>query len=181
MRYSLQRGSGLNFGKRRRGFLRNFVPKGKQANYYDKTRMGLGYVTPPPPTTFQSKDNKLILSRSASSSEWESDISVRMLFKNLSVSMTSISQLEHGEAIKTFDAESWAQQLDFQWEKQFKQREPPTEDKVVQVNLGSQGHPKTITINESLSLTEKEELIALVREYIDVFVWNYEDMPGVDP
>jgi len=51
---------------------------------------------------------------------------------------------------------------------------------VVQVNLGSQDHPKTITISESLSLTEKEELIALVREYIDVFAWNYEDMPELD-
>ena len=28
---------------------------------------------------------------------------------------------------------------------------------------------------------EKEELIVLVREYIDVFAWNYEDMPGFDP
>ena len=28
---------------------------------------------------------------------------------------------------------------------------------------------------------EKEELMVLVREYIDVFAWNYEDMPGLDP
>ena len=28
---------------------------------------------------------------------------------------------------------------------------------------------------------EKEELIILVKEYIDVFAWNYEDMPGLDP
>ena len=27
----------------------------------------------------------------------------------------------------------------------------------------------------------REELIALIREYIDVFAWNYEDMPGLDP
>ena len=32
----------------------------------------------------------------------------------------------------------------------------------------------------SLSLTERVELIALVREYINVFAWNYEDMPGYD-
>ena len=57
----------------------------------------------------------------------------------------------------------------------------PTEDKVMQVNLGSQDHPKPIFISESLSLTEKEELIILVREYIDVFAWSYEDMPGLDP
>jgi len=92
--------------------------------------------------------------------------------------MTSSSQLELVEAT---DVEPWAQQLDFQWEKWFEQREPPTEDKVIQVNLGSQGHPKPIFISESLSLTEKEEFIVLIRKYINVFAWNYEDMPGLDP
>jgi len=71
--------------------------------------------------------------------------------------------------------------LDFQWEKRFEQRESPTEDKVIQVNFGSHDHPKPIFISESLSLTEKEELIVLIREYIDVFAWNYEDMPELDP
>ena len=52
---------------------------------------------------------------------------------------------------------------------------------MIQVNLGSQDHPKPISISESLSLTEREELRTLVREYIDVFAWNYEDMPGLDP
>ena len=32
-----------------------------------------------------------------------------------------------------FDTESWAQQLDLQWEKRFEQREPPTKDRVIQV------------------------------------------------
>ena len=131
MGYSLQRGSGLNFGKGRRDFLCNFVPKGKPAYFYDKTRRGLGYVTPPPPTSFQFKDNKPIPSRSASSSEWESDVSVGMLFKNLSVNMISVSQLEPGEAIEIFDIEPWAQQLDLQLEKQFEQCELPTEDMVI--------------------------------------------------
>ena len=73
--------------------------------------------------------------------------------------MTSINQLEHEEAIEMFNAKPWAQQLDFQWEKRFEQCEPPTEDKMIQVNLGSQDHRKPIFISESLSLTEKEELI----------------------
>ena len=42
-------------------------------------------------------------------------------------------------------------------------------------------YPKPNYISESLSLTEREELIALIREYIDVFEWNYEDMPDLDP
>ena len=68
-----------------------------------------------------------------------------------------------------FDAEPWAQQLDLQWEKRFEQRELPTEDRVIQVDVGSRDHPKPISISESLSLTEREELIALLREYINVF------------
>jgi len=28
---------------------------------------------------------------------------------------------------------------------------------------------------------EKEELIILVKECIDVFAWNYKDMPRLDP
>ena len=90
--------------------------------------------------------------------------------------MTSINQLEYEEAIETFETEPWAQQFDFQWEKRFEQREPPTEDKVIQVNLGNQDNPKPIFISENLSLMEKEELMVLVREYINVFAWNYEDM-----
>ena len=85
--------------------------------------------------------------------------------------MTSSSQLEPIEAI---DEEPWAQQLDLQWKKRFELREPPTEDKVMQINLGSQDYPKPIFISESLSLTEKEELIMLIKEYIDVFAWSYE-------
>jgi len=128
------------------------VPKGKPANYYDKTRRGLGYVTPSPSTSFRSEDNKSIPLHSASSSEWESDFSMGTIFKNLSVNITSSNQLEPGEAVnvepwaqgEAIDVELWAQQLDLQWKKRFEQREPPTEDKVIQVNLGSQDHPKPI-------------------------------------
>jgi len=44
-----------------------------------------------------------------------------------------------------------------------------------------EANPKPIFISESLSPSEKEDLISLVWEYIDVFAWNYEDMPGLDP
>jgi len=36
-------------------------------------------------------------------------------------------------------------------------------------------------MSESLSPSKKEDLISLVREYIDVFAWNYEDIPGLGP
>ena len=102
MGYNLYRGNGLNFGRVRRGLLRTFMLKGKPANYYDKKCRGLGYVTPP--ALFQSEEDESLPSSSISSG-WESDVSVGVLFKNLFVNMTSINQLEHEEAIETFDAE----------------------------------------------------------------------------
>ena len=124
MGYNLKHGESLNFRKGRRSLLRNFVPKGKPANYYDNTRRGLGYVTPTPPATVKSKDDEPIPSHSTSSSEWDSDVSVGVMFENLTVNMTSSSQLEPAEAT---DEEPWAQQLDLQWEKRFELRDPPTE------------------------------------------------------
>jgi len=43
-----------------------------------------------------------------------------------------------------------------------------TEDKVIQVNVGDQAHPDLISISENLSPTEKQDLISLKLEYIDV-------------
>ena len=47
--------------------------------------------------------------------------------------------------------------------------------------MGDEKNPKPIFISDSLSPQEKEDLILLIREYIDVFAWNYEDMSGLDP
>jgi len=47
--------------------------------------------------------------------------------------------------------------------------------------MGDQKHPKLISISESLSPTEKQNLISLIKEYIEVFAWSYDDMPGLNP
>jgi len=52
---------------------------------------------------------------------------------------------------------------------------------VVQINLRDEANPKPIFISENLLSSEKEDLIHLIVEYLDVFAWNYEDMPGLDP
>ena len=54
-------------------------------------------------------------------------------------------------------------------EKRFEQRDPPTKDKVIQIDVGDQKNPKLISISESLSPKEKQYLISLIKEYIDVF------------
>ena len=52
---------------------------------------------------------------------------------------------------------------------------------MIQVDVDDQTHPKLISISESLSLKKKQDLISLIQDYIDVFNWSYEDMPGLDP
>ena len=71
------------------------------------------------------------------------------MFENLTINMTSSGQLKPAEAN---NEEPWAQQLELQWEKRFELRKPPTEDKVMQVNLGSQDHPKAIFISKAYHL-----------------------------
>ena len=38
-----------------------------------------------------------------------------------------------------------------------------------------------ISINPLLMPPEKKELLSLLKEYRDVFAWQYEEMPGLDP
>ena len=47
--------------------------------------------------------------------------------------------------------------------------------------MGNEANPKPIYISDTLSLGEKSDLIAPIREYIDIFAWHYEDLPGLDP
>ena len=36
-------------------------------------------------------------------------------------------------------------------------------------------------IGTTLSVDERDSLLRLLRSYLDVFAWSYEDMPGLDP
>ena len=72
-------------------------------------------------------------SHSSDSSEWDSDVSIRDLFTDLSINMILVSHLEedHPENVYPLKTDPWAQQLDYQWKMRFEQREPPTEDEVI--------------------------------------------------
>ncbi|RVW69899.1 hypothetical protein CK203_059131 [Vitis vinifera] len=41
--------------------------------------------------------------------------------------------------------------------------------------------PRELRIGSDLSTDERDSLIQLLRSYLDVFAWSYEDMPGLDP
>lgn len=56
------------------------------------------------------------------------------------------------------------------------------EEEMGEVDLGSvpQG-PRPILISVSLTEMEKAELVLLLKEFKDVFAWEYNEMPGLDP
>ena len=49
------------------------------------------------------------------------------------------------------------------------------------IDFGVPDQPREIRIGFSLSPDEMSKLIDLLRSYLDVFAWLYEDMPGLDP
>ena len=48
------------------------------------------------------------------------------------------------------------------------------------IDFGTPDQPKEIMIGSSLSPNERSRLIDLLRSYLEVFAWSYEDMPGLD-
>ena len=48
-------------------------------------------------------------------------------------------------------------------------------------NFGALDQPRELRIGSSLSPDERSRLIDLLRSYLDVFAWSYEDMLGLDP
>ena len=57
---------------------------------------------------------------------------------------------------------------------------PATED-VETIDFGIEDQPRKLKIGPPLSIDERDILIHLLKSYLDVFAWSYEDMPGLDP
>src|SRR4051812_7732137 len=94
-RDDLEEEKGVDYGEGVGALPFPFVPEGKEANYYQEAKRGLGYTSPPlrlsrTPTCFK------IISRdySSSTSSWESDVSIGGLSEGLSINMVSSSPLE---------------------------------------------------------------------------------------
>jgi hypothetical protein len=57
--------------------------------------------------------------------------------------------------------------------------QPHQEDLEV-INLGTEDAKKEIKIGAALEEKVKRGLIEMLQEYVDVFAWSYQDMPGLD-
>ena len=56
------------------------------------------------------------------------------------------------------------------------------EEELKEIDLGAElGSQKPVFISSQLTIQENEQLVTLLKEYMDVFAWNYDEMPGLDP
>ena len=56
------------------------------------------------------------------------------------------------------------------------------EEELREINLGAElGSHKPVFISSQLTIQENEQLVTLLKEYMDVFAWNYDEMLGLDP
>ncbi|RVW92804.1 Retrovirus-related Pol polyprotein from transposon 17.6 [Vitis vinifera] len=58
------------------------------------------------------------------------------------------------------------------------ERVSPAAGDVETVDFGTEDQPRELKIGSPLSTDERDRLIHLLRSYLDVFAWSYEDMPG---
>ncbi|KAG9450285.1 hypothetical protein H6P81_010250 [Aristolochia fimbriata] len=79
---------------------------------------------------------------------------------------------------------------DDQEEEEFVLKEAPTEfeeggqatvDELKKVDLGTAKDPRPTFHSASLTPEQETEYMALLREYRDIFAWNYTEMSGLDP
>ena len=56
----------------------------------------------------------------------------------------------------------------------------PHKEATKNVNLGTEELKKEVNIGTSLSESTRKELIDLLKGYVDVFAWSYQDMPSLD-
>src|SRR4051812_48325817 len=56
----------------------------------------------------------------------------------------------------------------------------PHEEPIEVINLGSNEEMKEVKIGADLEYSVKQRLIQMLRDYVEIFAWSYEDMPGLD-
>ena len=61
------------------------------------------------------------------------------------------------------------------------ERVSPTTWDVETIDFGIDDQPRELKIGLPLSIDERDRLINLLKSYLDVFAWSYEDMPSLDP
>ena len=110
------------------------------------------------------------------------------IFKYSPISYDSISiSAPHSPTPQIFDIDDEIAQpdsdrdsFDHELDPIDKRVSPVTRD-VETIDFGTKDQPIELKIGSSLSTDEMNRLIHLLKSYLDVFAWSYEDMSGLDP
>ncbi|XP_017974534.1 PREDICTED: uncharacterized protein LOC108661595 [Theobroma cacao] len=89
---------------------------------------------------------------------------------------TSVSELDNTENVKNYDLTPDLLRLLEQEGRQI----VPHQETLETINLGNEENKKEVRIGTTLVPSEKEKLIKLLHEYVNVFAWSYQDMPGLN-
>jgi len=57
----------------------------------------------------------------------------------------------------------------------------PHQEETEIVNLGVGNEKKEVKVGTGMTIPICDELVALLRDYQDIFAWSYQDMPGLNP
>ena len=55
----------------------------------------------------------------------------------------------------------------------------PHQEEIEVVNFGTSEEKREVKISTCVSTNERDELVALLRDYQDIFIWSEQDMPGL--
>ncbi|WRX22821.1 G-patch domain - like 10 [Theobroma cacao] len=89
---------------------------------------------------------------------------------------TSVSELDDTENVEDYDLTPDLLRLVEQKGRQI----VPHQETLETINLGNKENKKEVRIGMTLVPMEKEKLIKLLHEYVDVFAWFYQDMLGLN-
>jgi hypothetical protein len=56
----------------------------------------------------------------------------------------------------------------------------PAKEELETIDVGTEEIKRELKIGTMITPKEREDLIVLLRDYVDVFAWSYEDMSGLD-
>ena len=54
------------------------------------------------------------------------------------------------------------------------------EENAMKCNIGTKEQPRIVNISKALSVEQRERYIKLLKEYVDIFAWSYEDLKTYD-
>jgi len=57
----------------------------------------------------------------------------------------------------------------------------PHKEEIEMINRGSENDKKEVKVDTTIKGSERDRLLELLMEYVDVFAWSHQDMPSLDP